>query len=114
MNLLSKCEQCGANHEIELFERKEANSITVGFIRCPSCQHKTVYSVTNPHIRSLQKRIRTIRNQYSKSKRAKKAASLLAEYEKTKAQIEILMQPLIDQENKINSNRNVRGEGNAS
>ncbi len=100
MNPLSKCEQCGANHEIELFERKEANSVVVGFIQCPACHHKTVYSVTNPHIRSLLKRIRTIRNQYRKAKRVKKAASLLTEYEKVKAQIEVLMKRLIDQENK--------------
>ena len=40
-----------------------------------------------------------IRNQYGKAKRLKKAERLLAEYEKVNAQIKILMQPLIDQEN---------------
>lgn len=100
MKPFSKCEQCGDEHHIVLLEHKKENSIVIGFIQCPSCQHKTVCSVTTPHIRSLQKRIRTIRNQYRKAKRAKKAASLLTEYEKVKAQIEVLMKPLIDQENK--------------
>ncbi|MED4844084.1 hypothetical protein [Bacillus atrophaeus] len=99
MKPFSKCEQCGDEHHIVLLEHKKENSIVVGFIQCPSCQYKTIYSVTTPHIRSLQKRIRTVRNQYGKARRAKKAARLLAEYEKVKAQIEILMQPLIHQEN---------------
>ncbi|MBL3636817.1 MULTISPECIES: hypothetical protein [Bacillus] len=99
MKPFSKCEQCGEKHHIVLLEHKKENSVVIGFIQCPSCQHKTVCSVTTPHIRSLQKRIRTIRNQYGKAKRLKKAERLLAEYEKMNAQIKILMQPLIDQEN---------------
>ncbi|AKL83270.1 hypothetical protein D068_cds05060 [Bacillus atrophaeus UCMB-5137] len=57
--------------------------------------------MTTPLIRSLQKRIRTIRNQYGKAKRLKKAERLFAEYEKVNAQIKILMQPMVDQENNI-------------
>ncbi len=77
MKPFSKCEQCGDEHHIVLLEHKKENSVVIGFIQCPSCQHKTVCSVTTPHIRSLQKRIRTIRNQYGKAKRLKKQSVCL-------------------------------------
>ncbi|MBU8789013.1 MULTISPECIES: hypothetical protein [Bacillus] len=100
MKPLSKCERCGDVHAIVMQEQRRKNSVVVGYIQCPACQHRAVFSVTTPQIRDLQKRIRSVKNQYAKAKRLKKAERLLAEYGRLKERIGLLMQPLIDQANK--------------
>lgn len=66
----------------------------------PGRQHRTVLFVITSQIRDLQKHIRSVKNQYVKTKRLKKAESLLAKYGCLKERIGLLMQPLIDQANK--------------
>ncbi|RCK10134.1 hypothetical protein RFN66_05560 [Bacillus paralicheniformis] len=95
----SKCEHCGDVHAIVLQEQRRKNSVVVGYTQCPVCQHRAVFSVITPQIRDLQKRIRSVKNQYAKAKRLKKGERLLAEYGRLKERIGLLMQPLIDQAN---------------
>jgi len=95
----SKCEYCGEVQGVLLREKKRANGIEIGYIQCPACQHRAVFSVTPPQIRALQKRIRSVNNQYAKAKRLKKAERLLIEYFNLKERIGLLMQPLIEQAN---------------
>ncbi|MED4369471.1 hypothetical protein ABE332_07265 [Bacillus licheniformis] len=95
----SKCKHCGDVHGALLREEKRENGVEIGYIQCPACQRRAVFSVTTPQIRVLQKRIRGVKNQYAKAKRLKKAERLLAEYFNLKGRIGLLMQPLIDQAN---------------
>ncbi|AYC53326.1 hypothetical protein C7M53_19140 [Bacillus licheniformis] len=95
----SKCEHCGEVHGVLLREEKRENGVEIGYIQCPACQHRAVFSVITPQIRELQKRIRSVKSQYDKAKRLKKAERLLTEYFNLKERIGLLMQPLIDQAN---------------
>jgi ssDNA-binding Zn-finger/Zn-ribbon topoisomerase 1 len=99
MKPLSTCEHCGDVHTIVLQEQRRRNGVVVGYTQCPACQHRAVFSVTTPQIRELQKRIRSVKSQYDKAKRLKKAERLFAEYFNLKERIGLLMQPLIDQAN---------------
>ncbi|MCY9393953.1 hypothetical protein MOF35_21465, partial [Bacillus haynesii] len=63
----SKCEYCGEVHGVLLREEKRENGVEIGYIQCPACQHRAVFSVTTPQIRVLQKRIRGVKNQYAKA-----------------------------------------------
>ncbi|MEK4269893.1 hypothetical protein [Bacillus sp. FSL W8-0940] len=96
---ISKCEHCGDVNAIVMQEQRRKNGVVIGYIQCPACQHRAVFSVTTPQIRELQKRIRSVKSQYDKAKRLKKAERLLAEYFNLKGRIGLLMQPLIDQAN---------------
>ncbi|MBU8583012.1 hypothetical protein KM911_15000 [Bacillus paralicheniformis] len=95
----SKCEHCGEVHGVLLREEKRENGVEIGYIQCPACQRRAVFSVTTPQIRVLQKRIRGVKNQYVKTKRLKKAERLLTEYLNLKERIGLLMQPLVEQAN---------------
>ncbi|MFO6498576.1 hypothetical protein ACINLD_20630 [Bacillus sp. z60-11] len=95
----SKCKHCGDVHGALLREEKRENSVEIGYIQCPACQRRAVFSVTTQQIRVLQKRIRGVKNQYAKAKRLKKSERLLTEYFNLKERIGLLMQPLIDQAN---------------
>lgn len=72
----SKCEHCGEVHGVLLREEKRENGVEIGYIQCPACQRRAVFSVTTPQIRVLQKRIRGVKNQYAKAKRLKKSERL--------------------------------------
>ncbi|MGI6834683.1 hypothetical protein RY280_15805 [Bacillus paralicheniformis] len=97
----SKCKHCGDVHGALLREEKRENGVEIGYIQCPACQRRAVFSVTTPtpQIRVLQKRIRGVKNQYAKAKRLKKAERLLTEYFNLKERIGLLMQPLVEQAN---------------
>jgi len=98
--MVSTCEHCGDVHTIVLQEQRRKNCVVVGYTQCPACKQRTVFSVTTPQIRELQKRIRSVKIQYDKAKRLKKAERLLTEYFNLKERIGLLMQPLIEQANK--------------
>ncbi|MBC9087222.1 hypothetical protein IAU69_04580 [Bacillus sp. Y1] len=99
MQMESKCKHCGEVNGVLLREEKRENGVEIGYIQCPACQHRAVFSVTTPQIRVLQKRIRGVKNQYAKAKRLKKAERLLTEYFNLKERIGLLMQPLVEQAN---------------
>ncbi|WP_270568528.1 hypothetical protein [Bacillus sonorensis] len=119
MKPLSTCEHCGDVHAIVLQEQRRRNGVVVGYTQCPACQHRAVFSVTTPQIRELQKRcqhravfsvttpqirelqkrIRSVKSQYDKAKRIKKADRLLTEYSNLKERISLLMQPLVEKAN---------------
>ncbi|ASB90843.1 MULTISPECIES: hypothetical protein [Bacillus] len=96
---ISKCEHCGDVHAIVMQEQRRKNGVVIGYIQCPACQHRAVFSVTTPQIRELQKRIRSVKSQYDKAKRLKKADRLLTEYSNLKERISLLMQPLVEKAN---------------
>ncbi|RCK10974.1 hypothetical protein DT075_27815 [Bacillus licheniformis] len=90
---------------ISTFSRRKRNITTniqetiveIGYIQCPACQRRAVFSVTTPQIRVLQKRIRGVKNQYAKAKRLKKAERLLTEYFNLKERIGLLMPKFLEQ-----------------
>ncbi|MEC3607502.1 hypothetical protein P9126_10950 [Bacillus glycinifermentans] len=95
----SKCEHCGDVHAIVIQEQRRENSVVVGYTQCPACQHRAVFFVTTPQIRELQKRMRSVKSQYDKAERLKKAERFLTEYYNLKERLCLLMQPLVEQAN---------------